>query len=489
MKCWYSNACACALAALLGMVTLQSTQAQQTAANEDLPASLLSPEAMDAVVSGYAFYPDDVFEQILHAAQTPQQVHQAAQGQLPADASESVRSLARYPQLLTQMDQQLAVTARLGLAARTQIEDVWAALDRVRAGFAESQAAQQAFADEGSAAAGGGGGAAGMPPGYGAYAAGFWTGIVANEIRQEYYEHLAWQNAVVATGAGSQTVTGPYGNSATITGGAAGGYATQGATTYGAAAGAGAVTGPGGNTVYGAGGATGSVTNTGAGYEYNSSATGGVVNPATGAYAGGTRDSSGYAQQNADGSTTFGRNSTTSTQSSYGGSTINHQSSGTAAGPGASSYNGATSVSSTYGNVAVETQAGGGQATSTVTTDNGSKTLTAGDGSIGSTSSSTARQTSATADPAARTSTGAARCDHEDFSRNARSSLNTARQGLTTGSAGAFSRPTAGSISRPSAASRSGSSLSTRPSAGVRTSPVQRSYSGGSFRGGGRRGR
>ncbi|MCC9599102.1 DUF3300 domain-containing protein [Stieleria sp. JC731] len=350
--------------------------AQQSDAS---PVALLSPPAMDALVSSCAFYRDPVIEHILSAAQDPQSLHVAAVDGVNSQTDESLLFLAKYPELLQQLDSQLALTARLGVAARTQINDVWDAIDRVRKAYkmAEATYANQPATVTNVAAVPVP--TAYVPAGYIAYTATLWADAVIDELNDEYNVYVA-----------SQTATGPAGTTATT--GTVSGQVPHGDTTVAGVAGAGAVTGPAGNTVYGVGGAAGSVTNTGSGYNTSSVAGGAVYNPATGNYAGAVRSGDASTSQNADGTTSFDRSATTQTVSSYGSSTITHEGAGTAGGIGNSSYNGSSSIDSTHGNASIETSAGNGQVTSTVTTDNGSHSVTAGDGQFGSQSQSTARE-------------------------------------------------------------------------------------------------
>ncbi|WP_436717198.1 hypothetical protein U8335_09390 [Roseiconus lacunae] len=347
--------------------------AQHSAATS---VALLSPPAMDALVSGCAFYRDPVIAQILSAAQDPHSLHLAAVDGVTSQASQSLLFLAKYPELLQQLDSQLALTARLGVAARTQINDVWDAIDRVRRAY---KMAEATYADQPATVTNVAAvpvPTAYVPAGYVAYAATLWADAVIDELNDEYNVYVA-----------SQTATGPAGTTATT--GSVSGQATNGDTTV---AGAGSVTGPAGNTGYGVGGAAGSVTNTGSGYHASSVAGGAVYNPATGNYAGAVRSGSASTSQNADGTTSFDRSATTQTASSFGSSTITHEGSGTAGGIGNSSYSGSSSIDSTHGNASIETSAGNGQITSTVTTDNGSHSVTAGDGQFGSQSQSAARE-------------------------------------------------------------------------------------------------
>ncbi|MCD0462925.1 hypothetical protein [Roseiconus lacunae] len=374
---------ACSAIGVFCLICVPTTVDAQTAVERAMPTQDLSAQALDALVAGIAFFDDRTIEHILIAAQNPEQIRHAAMGTGGIAESESLQYLAKYPDLLTQLDQQLPLTARLGLAAKTQLDEVWQAVDRVRAGFEESQQksvddlpppSQQGYVTTTYA-----------PPGYGYYAAGLWAGAAINELRHEY------QQAFVAH---------------------------PGAVVYG-------------------GGAAGiSVEQVGTGYQTNSAAAGAIYNPATGYYAAGVHQGSGYAQANADGTTSFGHQGTTSVHSSYGNTDIQHQSSGTAAGIGNSSYSGSTQIDSTHGVATIETQAGGGEISSTISTQNGTQTLTAGDGTVGS---SAAESTTRTSDVGSRSSSFARPSDR--FSEW--SSLSETRSGL------AKERPSTSKFSRP----------------------------------------
>ncbi|QDS92023.1 hypothetical protein FF011L_07590 [Roseimaritima multifibrata] len=433
---------------------------------QQLPVTLLSAPALDALVASNAFYSDQTVEHILQAAQDPSRLHQAATGNLNSAPSESILYLTNYPDLLQQLDQQLPLTTRLGIAARTQIQDVWAAIDRVRAGFQAAQAngtihsastnPSIAYVPVATAY---------VSPAYGYYTAALWGKVAVHELQEEYQLVVNSQ-------------------------------ASQGNTTITGIVGAGAVSGPNGNTVYGAGGAGASLTSTASGYQVESAAAGAVVNPATGDYAAGAHTGSGSTQQNADGTIDFDRSGSTSTQSSYGSSSISHQSSGTAGGVGNSSYNGSTDVSSTHGNVSTTTEAGDGQVSTTLTTDQGSQTFTGGDGSVGSgsqpqTENSRDVQTASTS-----------RSENRPFSREAgaasRANGKNQRGNSQRAGASGFARPTAsvhsgshgGQLSRSQRSQLGSSSLSGRSGNNINQggrSSSGRSGGGRSRSGGGRR--
>lgn len=105
----------------------------------------LSPQALDALVSGVALYPDDVVEQALSAATDPSAIQQVSQlsPEQYQQSEERIAASIRYlhdhvPQLLAQLNQHIDLTSQLGVAAQTQLSDVWAAVDRARERYSTS---------------------------------------------------------------------------------------------------------------------------------------------------------------------------------------------------------------------------------------------------------------------------------------------------------------------------------------------------------------
>ncbi len=184
------------------------SQAAAPTQQADVPA--LSPQAMDALVAGIAFYPDDVIAQILEATQYPDAITRAldknaiaAEGdELPA----SVQTLTASPEILRQLKDNPALTARLGLAARTQLAELWAAVDRVRQQFEASQPESTEAADAATATA-----TETAPIMYptGAFVAGYWTSQVVDEIGAWYVTA-----APIVYGEGTRSASGSYQNNA-----------------------------------------------------------------------------------------------------------------------------------------------------------------------------------------------------------------------------------------------------------------------------------
>jgi len=124
--------------ALCGVVTFwaATAPAQQpanSAAAPSPPAQIFTPGALESLVGPIAFYPDSVVELVLDAAQNPPAIEAAAHSPAGSFQRSVLQLQQQEPTLLAQLDQQLAATTQLGVAARVQLTDVWAAVDRVRA--------------------------------------------------------------------------------------------------------------------------------------------------------------------------------------------------------------------------------------------------------------------------------------------------------------------------------------------------------------------
>ncbi|MHB8863581.1 MAG: DUF3300 domain-containing protein [Pirellulaceae bacterium] len=354
----------------------------QVKPDHNLP--LLSPTAMEALVSGIAFYPDAVIELVLDASQYPDAILEAVAGTAPAerqqDWPDSVTSLASSPEILQQLKENAAITARLALAAQTQLVDLWSAIDRVRSRFESTQADAPSEGAAKSATVSSG---ALYPTG--AFVAGYWTAQALDEIGVWYTT-----TAPIVYGQGAAMVTGPNGNSAVVSGSGGGAAVTVGDTTYFGAAGQGTVTTSNGKVISGEGQVTGSATQQGSGGSYQTHASGSISSN-TGKYAQGDHAASGSAQTNPDGSVSFGRDGETNVSSSAGATSAQHAGSGTYTGQGTGNYSGSTNIESTHGDASVNTTAADGQITSTITTAQGEQTMTLGDGQAGE-GSSTASQ-------------------------------------------------------------------------------------------------
>jgi len=356
------------------------------AATNPAPVESLSPAALEALVSGVALYPDPLVEQILRAARNPLALHQAAEaqrGELPAEVAalasgdESVDYLKQYPEVLSQLDEQLALTARLGVAYRTQPQDVWAAIANVRAAYDAALAEQTApeTADESS---GGGISSGAAYPVYGGWVSR--SLLAAGAIHElNEYRYDAYANPVAQT----TTYVGPNGQTATVTSAGVSGQATVGDTTYFGAAGAGTATGPQGQSVTAAGSVHGSATETSNGVQVQTQASGAYAT-STGAAGIGTRSGSTAVTQNADGSTSWDHSASGQATGTNGSASYQHTGEGTVTGDGTGSYQGSTTVNANGNSATSSTTAGNGQATTTVTNNNTgeSKTYTAGDGQI-----------------------------------------------------------------------------------------------------------
>jgi Protein of unknown function (DUF3300) len=126
------------LLCVLGIVSARS----QTAAPPPMPAyQPLSDEQMNQLLGPIALYPDPLIAQILPAATLPTQIVLADRyisgggdpnqiDQQPWDAS--VQALARYPDVLKWMDDNLNWTTELGQAFLNQQPDVMESIQRLR---------------------------------------------------------------------------------------------------------------------------------------------------------------------------------------------------------------------------------------------------------------------------------------------------------------------------------------------------------------------
>ncbi len=140
-------------------------------------ATLLSPDALERLVSGVALYPDRTLDLILRAANSPGNIHEAARyvrgetessmfvyaqgqssmfsigGSQPSmvwrgpemdhsmDAMPlEIQNLVLYPDVLELLDENLSSIAAIGAANYSQPNDVKAAIARVRAVAEEAQA-------------------------------------------------------------------------------------------------------------------------------------------------------------------------------------------------------------------------------------------------------------------------------------------------------------------------------------------------------------
>lgn len=105
------------------------------------PRPLFSPEQLDQLLGSIALYPDPLLALMLPAATNASEIVLAARylqaGGNPNDVEaqpwdDSVQSLARYPQIIKWMDENLTWTNQLGDAFANQPDDVMAAIQRLR---------------------------------------------------------------------------------------------------------------------------------------------------------------------------------------------------------------------------------------------------------------------------------------------------------------------------------------------------------------------
>ncbi len=130
--------------ALFGMISGQTPLlgSEPEATTSQAPAKLLSAEQLDDLLAPIALYPDPLLAQILPAATSPSDIvlayrYVAAKkdaakiDQQPWE--ESVKALARYPDVLKMMDEKLDWTTELGEAFVAQPKDVFDSVQRLRA--------------------------------------------------------------------------------------------------------------------------------------------------------------------------------------------------------------------------------------------------------------------------------------------------------------------------------------------------------------------
>uniref|UniRef100_A0A7C4LS89 DUF3300 domain-containing protein n=1 Tax=Schlesneria paludicola TaxID=360056 RepID=A0A7C4LS89_9PLAN len=431
----------------------------------------LSPQTLQALVVGIALYPDPVIELILQAAQFPAAIHEAASipasevgrlselrnsGKLPV----SVQTLLdKYPDVLAQLDRNIALTTALGQAAKNQLADVWAAIDAVRESIEKTAAQQPAAAvvNPYVAAAGivarrlyGPGVIAELaalhyiahhyypypypyPAGTttvvtGPYAAavqssttGVTTGggtVTTNSTTGVYAgpagatatgtgSSVVYQKGATtaAAGTGTAQITTPHGTTAVATGSGIAGKTTVGNTTVAGAAGTGTITTSTGKVATGTGVVGGTVTQTQNGAVYSTQAAGTYATN-TGKSGSAYRSSSGAVTTNPDGSVSATRSVQLDAATTGGAVSVDKQQAATITGTGGGSYQGTTTIDSTKGTAQVQTSAANGQVNTTVTTDQGSKSVTLGDGQVNAAGNAAKQPSSSTT---RRTGTSAAR--------------------------------------------------------------------------------
>jgi hypothetical protein len=130
--------------ALLGLAIgpIPIVAAEPEAPPAEPPVQLLPSDQLDTLLGPIALYPDPLLAQILPAATEPGQVVaayryvKAKKDPAKIDAQpwdESVKALARYPDVLKMMDEKLDWTTELGEAFVNQPEDVFNSVQRLRA--------------------------------------------------------------------------------------------------------------------------------------------------------------------------------------------------------------------------------------------------------------------------------------------------------------------------------------------------------------------
>ena len=130
---------------LMLMVALPALAQEPDTQNTPTDSQPLSPQSLDALTAGIALYPDQTVQEALAASIHPEAIEAAAAlspEQFQAQSSQFDASIqylqANEPALLQQLNQHLSLTTSLGVAAQTQLNDVWTSVDRVRAQYQQS---------------------------------------------------------------------------------------------------------------------------------------------------------------------------------------------------------------------------------------------------------------------------------------------------------------------------------------------------------------
>ncbi|MDX1968685.1 MAG: DUF3300 domain-containing protein [Planctomycetaceae bacterium] len=145
-----------------------SPDAVQTPPAEEGVIPKLSASELESLVAPIALYPDDVLDNTLDAIQFPTSIRQGANLLRNKDTTEQSETMKqgfppsilflhdKHPQILQDLDDNLLLMSRLGLAVKSQPDDVVAAIRTVRSQAAALQAQTGVTAAEGTAA---------LPPG------------------------------------------------------------------------------------------------------------------------------------------------------------------------------------------------------------------------------------------------------------------------------------------------------------------------------------
>jgi hypothetical protein len=157
------------------VLTIAPDAAQFAAEPSARPAP--PPKSLEPLAAGIALYPDFVVDLILDAVQHPDDLRAAAAGKDGPFAA-SVRHLQASPDLLQHLARHSALASCLARAARTQLADVWAAIEHVRA-LHETFEAQQAVQAARAHAVATPGAQDGTMPNFGVQTSEFIAGLVS----------------------------------------------------------------------------------------------------------------------------------------------------------------------------------------------------------------------------------------------------------------------------------------------------------------------
>jgi len=170
----------------------------------------LTVDELKPLVAGVAFYPDPMIEWILDASQDIPALRSAAQHETPSSTwPESIRQLSQYPAVIEQLNRHLGVTARLGIAAQTQLADVWTAVDQLRAEFENQRGTTESITTESAGATStsnsySSSSTTGYLPIPGARYRAFVAGVVTDQALENYY---ATSGLTTSTTTASTTAT------------------------------------------------------------------------------------------------------------------------------------------------------------------------------------------------------------------------------------------------------------------------------------------
>jgi hypothetical protein len=141
-----NNVCRAFLVSILLIAGSHSSgQAQPLIQNERLRERIqqrfqetgVESEIKDAILSGIAFYPDEVVAAIFEVAQEPQHLMAGTRSENPA-FNRAYQFLSGSPEVISNLKAHPIATRIVGHAAATDIQKAWAEIDAIRARYAET---------------------------------------------------------------------------------------------------------------------------------------------------------------------------------------------------------------------------------------------------------------------------------------------------------------------------------------------------------------